>query len=436
MANATGERLSSMDAAYLHMEVPTNLLTVSGFFRFAKPLDFDRVRETVSKGLLKFERFKCRIEQRGWPRRPRWVPDPDFDLDNHLIRVTLDDSAGDSALRKQVEQLIQTPLDQERPLWQFHQFDNYHGGSLFFFRIHHCIADGIALAIVMLAMCEQENPPPNGELPLPSFGKNRPRGPWRWLGLPVTGPWFILRASGTTVRLLFRRSDPPSALKGEVGLAKRTSWAEPLSLLDVKAVAKTAGATINDVLLATVAGALRRYLEHREETVEGLEIRTLVPVNLRPAERAEELGNRFTFVTVSLPVGLAEPVSRLEEVKRRMEGLKRGVEGLVVYGTLRFVSLLGPRTMQGFTRFNNRKITGIITNIPGPREKLLFAGRTIEGMMFWVPQGTPLGFGASIISYAGEVFIGVMTDRELVSDPELICDSITAEFTALRASLE
>jgi len=418
------------------MEVPTNLMTVSGFFRFAEPLDFDAVRGAVTEGLLKFDRFRCRAEKRGWPRRPRWVQDPEFDLDNHLIRVALDDSAGDRELREQLEALIETPLDPERPLWQFHQFDNYRGGSLLFFRLHHCIADGIALASVMLAMCEQEDQSRGGAFPPSPVGNKPQRSPWRWLGLPLTGPWFILRASATTLRLLFRTSDDPSALKGEVDLAKRTSWIEPLPLAEVKARAKAAGATVNDLLLATVAGALRRYLEHRGEPVDGLDIRVLIPVNLRSPERAEELGNRFTFVFARLPVGLPEPLHRLDAVKRDMDRLKRGLEGVVVYGSLRFVALLGARPMKGFIRSSNRKLSGIVTNVPGPREPLLFAGRRIEGMMFWVPQGNPLGLGISIISYAGEVTIGVMTDRKLVPDPEVICDSISAEFATLRASLK
>jgi WS/DGAT/MGAT family acyltransferase len=195
----------------------------------------------------------------------------------------------------------------------------------------------------------------------------------------------------------------------------------------VKACAKSHGATINDLLLAGVTGALRRYMEGRKAPADGLDIRAVVPVNLRPESDIIKLGNRFGLVFLSLPVGIPDRLERLHELKRRMDAIKASSEPLVIYGLLNAVGLTGPRVESVALQLFGSKATAVMTNVPGPREEIYLAGKPMRSMMFWVPQSAKLGLGVSILSYAGQVRLGVATDSGLVPDPVSIITAFQDE---------
>src|SRR5438105_7390958 len=154
------EPLSSVDAAWLRMEDPTNLMMVTGILLFEEPLDFRRVRTTLEKRLLPFDRFTQRVEEAPFGiGPPRWVEDEHFDLDSHLHRVALPRPGDQRALEDLVSDLMSSPLDMSKPLWQIHVIDGYRGGSVFLSRLHHCIADGIALIQLLLSLTD-ESPRP------------------------------------------------------------------------------------------------------------------------------------------------------------------------------------------------------------------------------------------------------------------------------------
>jgi WS/DGAT/MGAT family acyltransferase len=185
------------------------------------------------------------------------------------------------------------------------------------------------------------------------------------------------------------------------------------------------------VLLSCAAGALRRYLMERGEPVAGVEIRAMVPVNLRPPGRIEKLGNRFGLVTLLLPVGTVNPLMRLQQVHDRMEALKTSYQPLVAYGILALAGI-APHAVQkqGLDLLAN-KATAVMTNVPGPQEPLYFAGRRIADLMFWVPQSGDIGMGVSILSYAGGVQFGLITDAGRVPDPERVVAGFGAELERL-----
>ncbi|HEX9371458.1 MAG TPA: WS/DGAT domain-containing protein, partial [Roseiflexaceae bacterium] len=215
------------------------------------------------------------------------------------------------------------------------------------------------------------------------------------------------------------------------GVAKRAAWSQPIPLDDVKAIGRAVGATVNDVLLAAVTGALRRYLQGRGEQVDGLEIRAAVPVNMRSPNDPPTLGNRFSLVFLALPVGVDDPLDRLFDLKERMEALKQSPEALVTFGILNAMGM-APNQLQGFgVSLFGAKATAVMTNVPGPRETIYLAGAPITGIMFWVPQSGRLGLGVSILSYAGQVSLGIATDAGLAPDPEQIIDGFHAEFQQL-----
>jgi WS/DGAT/MGAT family acyltransferase len=255
----------------------------------------------------------------------------------------------------------------------------------------------------------------------------------------ITKPGHLAKrasqARAFTERLLRLALLPPDAktiFKGPLGRKKVVAWTTDLSLDDVKRIKTAFGVTVNDVLMAVIAGGLRRYLLARGESVpRNLNIRAMVPVNLRPLEEAAKLGNYFGLVVLSLPLGIENPLDRVMEVKRRMDDLKNSPEAVVGYTLLKAMGMTPSEIENLAVQFFAMKSTLVLTNVPGPREKLYFAGSPIERIMFWVPQSGRLGLGVSIFSYAGSVSVGVMTDHGLAPDPESISAYIEEDFAEM-----
>jgi hypothetical protein len=186
-------------------------------------------------------------------------------------------------------------------------------------------------------------------------------------------------------KLLLMGSDAETPLRGELGIARRVAWSRPVALAQVKSVGHGFHATVNDVLLAALAGALRRYLERRDSLVD--ELRVIVPVNLRPLDEPlpRELGNRFGLVFLPLPVGVRAGHERLMEVKRRMDAIKATPEGAVMYGLLTAVGLTPARVERSFVDQVAGGGTAVVTNIQGPTERIRFAGVPVGGAVVWAP---------------------------------------------------
>ncbi len=243
----------------------------------------------------------------------------------------------------------------------------------------------------------------------------------------ATAAGVAANAAATLARLTLMAPDPQTVLKGRLGVAKRAVWSEPIALDAVKAAGRRAGATVNDVLIAAAAGSLRRYLVGRGEDVTGLELRAAIPVNLRPVAETGRLGNQFGLVFLPLPIGIEEPRERLLELKRRMDELKSSLQPVVAFGVLSAIGLVPSPLQSPAVEFFGSKASAVMTNVPGPPAPLYLAGRRVGRVMFWVPQSGRLGLGISILSYAGEVLIGVAADAGLVPDPERIVSGFELE---------
>jgi WS/DGAT/MGAT family acyltransferase len=232
-------------------------------------------------------------------------------------------------------------------------------------------------------------------------------------------------------KLALMPEDSPTCFKGTPGVGKRVAWTDPLSLSEVKAIGRALGASVNDVLLSCVAGALRGYLVAKGGAVDGVMIRALVPVNLRPMEKAYRLGNQFGLVFLDLPIGIANPVERLYAVRANMNALKGSFQPVLALGLLAAMGT-GPKALQEvLLQALSRNASGVMTNVPGPQEPLYLAGAAIDSLMFWVPQSGDIGLGVSIISYNGAVQFGIIADQGLCPDPERISDRFGAEFEKL-----
>jgi len=442
--------MSSVDAAWLGMEDPTNLMMVTGVLTLEGPVDIKRLRTLLDKRLAPFGRFHQRVVRpRTRGNLPHWSDDPRFDIDNHVSHFALPAPGGEKALRQLVSELMSTPLDFSKPLWHVHLIDGYGGRSVVLARIHHAIADGIALVRVMLSLTDPW--PTASPARRHAESTSNHSGPLDWIPAAIgrgvaagqavlSNPEKVANAARLGAhgalrlgRMVMLPPDPPTAFKGELGRRKRAAWSKPVPLDEFKAIGKAFNATVNDVLVATATGALRRYLEQRGEPTSGVAIRASVPVNLRPPDEAHQLGNAFGLVFLTLPVGIADPVRRLRAIKKEMDELKRSPDALVAYGVLNALGLAPVEVERLGLRFFGSKATAVLTNVPGPREPLYLAGRRLDNVMFWVPQSGHLGLGISILSYAGGVMLGVATDEGLVQDPERIVDGFEKEFRSLRA---
>jgi diacylglycerol O-acyltransferase / wax synthase len=456
------ERMSRVDIAWLRMDTDANLMMIIGVWLLEPKVAYESLCERVSERLLKYRRFRQKVVEETMGAS--WVLDDKFDIHRQIVREKLKRRRGESvqqALQQRVGKLASTPLDPSRPLWQFHLVEDYEGGSAVIARIHHCIADGIALIAVMMSIVDGGKAPPERE-PKPDAGE----GDWlsdaivkplsemaaKALGMTRDGiaksvgmlsnpsqPLIesiemarnAMRVASDISALVLMPDDSPTRLKGKPAVGKCVAWSEPLPLADVKAVGKALGCSINDVLLASVAGAIGEYLKSHGENTAGKEIRAMVPVNLRPPEQAHQLGNRFGLVPLVLPIGVDNPVERVAAVRRRMSALKDSYQPLLAFGVLAVAGLLVKPVQAALLNTFAKKATAVMTNVPGPGIAMKLCGSTLRQTMFWVPQSGDIGMGVSILSYAGGVQFGLITDRKLCPDPRAIIDRFAPEFEKL-----
>ena len=443
------ERMSSVDTTWLRMDNPANLMMIVGVWILEGPVALDRVEKQISDGLMSYRRYRQKVDYT--PAGVYWRDDPNFDLAHHIKRVNLPGRGGKRAFEHFVGELASEILDPNHPLWTVHLVEKYEGGAAVVFRMHHAIADGVALMGVTLALVDgprdKANQPEPGDedegwvqnLIAPVVAAinagtqaststlrtalDYARNPLRAASLVRDG----VGVAGELGWLLFMPTDSATRFKGKPIGSKRVAWCEPLDLPEVKAVSRALGCSINDLLLACVAGAMRRYLTDKGDPTEGVECRALVPIDLRE-EGDPELGNRFGIIGVLLPVGVEHPLNRLMTVRQRALELKTSYEPSVSLGLFAALGYLPKVAQDLLLNLIASRSTAVMTNVPGPAAPLKVAGSTLKQSLFWVPQTGVVGMGVSIFSYAGKVQFGLITDAALTPDPEAVVSRFPEEF--------
>ena len=463
----SGERMSRVDTAWLRMDSASNLMMIVGVWILKPKVSYDDLCERVENSLLKFRRFKQRVVEDT--AGATWADDKNFDRSKHIVIEKLakvPKGQEQTALQDRVAELSTQPLDPKRPLWQLHLIEDYDGGSVLLVRIHHCIADGIALIAVSMSMVDGGAKPPERkpkaekhsglegvedwiagtliksltQMAVKTLGKTGDglANSLEMLGDPKQGvassvhmAQMAYQLAADAAALVLMSDDSPTRLKGKPGTTKRVAWCQPIPLAEVKAVGKALNCSINDVLLSCVAGAIGGYLRSFGDKVDGQEIRAMVPVNLRPLEHAYKLGNNFGLAPLVLPIGIENPIERVYEVRRRMNQLKGSMQPLLAFGMLAVAGTLVKPAQDALLNLFSKKTTAVMTNVPGPAQKLKFCGSTLEQSLFWVPQSGTVGLGVSILSYGGGVQFGVISDSTLCPEPQKIIDEFEPEFAKL-----
>ncbi|MEX2106777.1 MAG: wax ester/triacylglycerol synthase family O-acyltransferase [Solirubrobacterales bacterium] len=447
--------MPAADAAWLHMDRSTNPMVVNGLVTLGETPAVEAVAEVIEERLVgRYPRFGQRVvDQLG--RAPAFEDDPFFDLRNHLHRRMLPAPGDQGALEAMVSDLITSPLDPGKPLWHAFLIEGYDGGSAMLWRIHHCIADGIALAQVMLSITDRPEsgrqraapaPPEHGILARATAAPGEAASAARALaGAAVhegaeslAHPRHLrelagaaLRDVSTAAKLLASPADAPSTLRRPLSGARRVAWSAPFPLDRVKDACHRRRVTVNDMLLSALAATLAESL--RGDGLPREEIHAMVPVNLRPLDRPvpADLGNDFALILLELPVGDLRPAERLRQVNSRMNAIKDSHEAPISFGLLNAIGMTPPWVEDRLIGFFTDKASLVVTNVPGPSEQLSFAGAPVTGVLVWAPCSGSIGMTVSIFSYAGEVTVGFMADTALVPDPEPLARSYEAELERL-----
>ena len=445
------ERMSPTDAYWLHMERPDNRMVVTCLFWTDVPADWDAVREALATRVVAaFPRFRQRVVDPPVTvgvLAPAWEDDEAFDLSDHLRRGSLPEGDAEQALHDYVGSVASAPLDPDRPLWEAHLLDGYGSGSALVLRLAHALGDGRAIVQVLLAATDPVEGDRHADAAAFVDGAAE----------DITGPAAAarsaatagLRYAGALARLagegartftspeargnlfhLVRQLAGPvdqGPLVGTLQQDKRFSWAGPVPLDAARATARAAGVTLNDLMLGVITSALRR--QALDSGGEPQEVGAVLPVDLRTpgAPLPRRLGNAFGLGFVRLPVQEPDPAARLALVHARTDDVKRRREGAY---TASWMELLGggPAPAQrALIDALGRRASVVVTNVVGPRAAVALGGTPLAGALLWVPTSGPISLGVSVVSYAGQLSLGICADAVVVPDPAALTALLTEE---------
>ena len=482
--------LSPNDSLWLNMDSPENLMVIEGVMWFDEPLEADAATRAIQERMVdRYPVFTWRPEHAN-VGLDHWVEDPDFDISRHITHHQLDGDGGREAMRAYMEARMSEPLPRDRPLWQAHVLTGNDFGAVMM-RFHHAIADGTALVRVLLDLTTDtptgdaqpedavealsgsdprshpaEPSPTTGPVPNdrdhPGLRDRAGRRLFQLATFPLTAGVAATNSAVNLVHMLdpehqgsltWRVADQVAGtadavdkliigthddilLFGQPGLDKLADWTPTYDLDDVKRVAKARGATVNDVMIAALAGALRRYVLARGEVPR--DVVTMIPVNLRAVDEPLpiHLGNKFALVAIELPLSEPTPMARLRASKARMDVIKSGPEALLTFGLSHAIGVMGSVTeslSRRMTQFFSNKAIGVTTNVPGPSEVRYFAGQEMVGILGWVPGASHQTLGACIFSYNAMIRVGFKTDANVIPDVGNLVSAFNDEMADLLA---
>jgi len=443
------DRLSPLDASFLHMEDDVSHMHIASVGIFEGPApDRRELLDMVAAKLPLVPRYRQKVRfvpfQLG---RPVWVDDPHFNIDYHVRATALARPGDDEQLRTLVGRVMSQQLDRSKPLWEMWMADGLEGGQwALLSKTHHSMVDGVSGTDLLTVVLDRE-PHPERVAP-PEFRPGGEPSPQRLLADAVVDrvvspyeQFRALRAATRQVRdvahgvrsaMSVVRFTPLSSLNGPIGPHRRWAWARS-SLDQIKVVRRGLGGTVNDVVLTAITRGFRDLLISRNESVDRV-VRTLVPVSVRTPEKAGPatgdgtFNNKVSGMIAELPVGIDDARARLESIRAQMADLKeskQAVAGEVLTSLSGFAPpvllTLGTRL---FSRLPQRNVNTVTTNVPGPQYPLYAAGRRMLEAFPYVPLAGSVRVGIAIFSYNGLMNFGVTGDYDAAPDIEVLCHGI------------
>ncbi|MES2263381.1 MAG: SDR family oxidoreductase [Pseudomonadota bacterium] len=406
--------MTRRDYAWHRMDTGNNLMVINSILLFEGPVDIERLVSTIAHRLPNYPRFTQKIERRRG--RPHWVEDESFDIREHILLEQAEHEVSLRQLQERQTAIAHLPLEQDRPLWHMTVIDRVGGGHAIVFRVHHCITDGLGLVHVLNHLTDDNGC--HGHAPSAVGHPHRAAATRHSVCSKLAGGLSWLKIAAHVTRLSLLWPDAHTRLKTPLSGDKRLVWMPPLELERVRAMAKRMGVTLNDVWVAAVSGALRRYLDENGKQAGARTLRAAVTFNLREKANAFQLGNEFGLVAVALPTDVDDPCRRLLLASSRMTAIKRSHQPRA---TMAFLSIAGslPTALQHFAlNLFTSKGSVVLTNIEGPGSRRYLAGSRMTDLICWVPQAGRLGVGLAFISYAGQIQLALFVDTGQVPDPE------------------
>lgn len=459
MAARLSRRLTAQDAAFLYFDSPASPLHLGSLGIYEGEIPYEALVRHLEPRIDGMPRYRQRVAFVPLNlSHPTWEDDPDFDIRRHVRRIRPRGGVDDERLRRLAEELFSPPLDRDKPLWEVILIEGVTGGrSALLARAHHCMVDGISGMELLTALLDlSPNPPP---LPTPEPREPEPPpGPrtrlsdafWDVLNeqvglltdlqlLLVDGrerrrrELLVGRALAKAARFLVQPA-PPTPFNDALTPGRAIGWTD-MSFADVRGIRSALGGTVNDVVLTILSGALARYLNVEGDHSAPPELRVIIPVNVRREDQYRALGNRVSFMLAALPIGLVDPVRRLQAICEQTESLKRlnqpaGIE-LLLASLMRMPA--PAQALVGAVRGPVNSLANLVcTNVPGPMVPLYCVGHRMLEHYPLVPLGLRFGLNVAVTSYDQRLFFGVMADASQVPDADPVAAYLRESFEELR----
>ncbi len=450
------ERLSPLDASFLHVEDDVSHMHIASVAIFEGPQPaFADIVAMVDGKLGLVPRYRQVVKSVPLElARPVWVDDPHFNLEYHLRHTALPAPGSDSELRMLVGRVMSQQLDRTKSLWEIWVVEGLEGGRwAMLAKTHHAMVDGVSgtdlLAVIMdlspdVARPEvaawSPRPAPSGARLALDAVTNLMRSPYEQLRAVQTSTRALRQAlsharevgQGVVAMAGLVRPPPVSSLNGPIGPHRRYAWTST-SVEDIKVIRRGLGGSFNDVVLASITNGFRELLLSRGETVDRI-VRTLVPVSVRPRDATGKavgdgtFENRVSAMFAELPVGVDDPAERLHAITRQMEGLKDSKQAVAAEALTSMSGFAPPMLlalgMRLATRAAQHNVNTVTTNVPGPQFPLYAAGRKMIHAFPYVPLGGQIRIGIAIFSYNGEVTFGITGDYDTTPDVDVLTAGI------------
>ena len=455
-------RLTTQDSAFVYFEKDTAPMSIGTVAVFEGQVSYGRLVEHLNSRMPLVPRYRHRLVAAPLGlAHPTWEPDPEFNIYNHVRRIRLPEPGTDEQLAELAGKLYSSPLSRRKPLWEVYVVEGLsEGRSALVAKVHHCLVDGVSgieIMMVTLDISPDPSPPPVSDeewnpKPIPSRGARlidaafdrlgqwvrtvgdvqsgllNPRKPLRraqhvLLGIEHLGPLFV-------------RPVPRIPFNSRLTRERSITWVE-MPFAEVRAIRNALGGTVNDVALTIVSGAMQRYLEAHGQSSEGVELRIMAPVNIRPEGEKMALGNRISSMFPDLPVGIKDPIERARAVRERMEWLKKDGQPTGVDALFRMLDLIPPavqRLLGSMPQMPNAVLNMICTNVPGPMIPLYAVGHRLLAHYPLVPLAWDLGLAVCITSYDHKLFMSLTADANAVPDLPRLRQFFDESFKELRTA--